>query len=242
MNQSYRESHQCKGLDYDQSFRTSPHRAMVWRIEQSILDHIVSEFLPSGPGDYLDFACGTGRVLAFLGERARSSVGIDVSKSMLAEARKRFPTAELHCADLTREKALGDRRFDLVSAFRFFPNAEDDLRRDAIVCLVQHLRPSGLLVFNNHCNATSLPQRFARRLRRRNPVSTQRLMSRDDVEELVAGAGLRVVREFPLASLPLTENHMLRPVALFEWFERILTRIPATCAIAQNIIYVCRRA
>ena len=39
--------------------------------------------------------------------------------------------------DLTREPLLGERRFDLVTAFRFFPNAEPALRRDVMAALVR---------------------------------------------------------------------------------------------------------
>ena len=41
MSESYRESHKGKGVDYDDSFRTEPYRAMLWRIEQRVLERLV---------------------------------------------------------------------------------------------------------------------------------------------------------------------------------------------------------
>ena len=242
MTESYRESHKVKGADYDDSFRTEPYRAMVWRIEQAVLDRLVAELFPQGVGDYLDFACGTGRLLRFLGQRARSATGVDISESMLQVARRNFPEANVYCGDLTREALLGERQFDLISAFRFFPNAEDELRRDAMTALVRQLSPDGWLVFNNHTSTTSLPRRIAARLGRMSRSPGYRLMAREEAEALARGAGLRVVKQVPIASLPMTERHLLQPLALFESIERMLTRVPATLSIAQNIIYACRRA
>jgi len=242
MTESYRESHQGKGVDYDDSFRTEPYRAMLWRIEQQVLERLISELFPQGVGDYLDFACGTGRVLRFLGQGAASVTGIDISENMLEVARRKSPDAELVFGDLTREPLLGDRQFDLISAFRFFPNAEDALRRDAMAALAKHLKPSGVLIFNNHTSATSLPRRIAGSLGRASQSPGYRLMAREEAERLASEAGLRIAQEVPIASLPMTERHLLRPLWLFESIEKLLTRVPATLSIAQDIIYACRRS
>jgi len=241
MTESYRESHQAKGVDYDDSFRTEPFRAMLWRIEQRVLERLISELLPKGIDNYLDFACGTGRVLRFLGQGAQSVTGVDVSESMLEVARQKSPGAEFVFGDLTREPLLADRQFDLITAFRFFPNAENALRRDAMEALVRHLKPSGVLIFNNHTNATSLPRRIAGPLGRGSQSPGYRLMAREEAEHLATEAGLRITKQVPIASLPMTERHLLRPLWLFESIERLLTRVPATLSIAQDIIYACRR-
>ncbi len=239
VSQSYRDSHREKGPEYQELF-TAPHTAMVWRMERTVLQRIVDEFLDSGIDDYLDFACGTGRVLGFLSARARSATGVDVSESMLEVARKNAPGAELICADITRDHVLRERSFDLITAFRFFPNAEDDLRVGALRELASRLRSDGVLVFNNHINAGSLAIRLARLRGRESADPTTRIMSRREVENLVAAAGLGIVREYPIASLPLSNRHMIRPVAVVESVERVLGRIPMTRSIAQNIVYVCR--
>lgn len=238
---SYRESHLTKGADYDESFHTIPHRAMMWRLEQQVLRSILTRAGRPRIEHYLDFACGTGRVLAFVAPYARSVAGIDISPTMLEVARKNAPGAEILCGDLTREPLLGNRRFDVISAFRFFPNAEDELRRDVLAQLVEHLQGDGLLIFNNHRNPRSLIRRIdAARARLEPEPAGSRLMTHEEVEGLVRSAGLRIVRSIPLGTVPVDEARFYGPRGLIEVIERLLSQIPAMRPLAQNAIYVCK--
>jgi len=102
---SYRDSHKAKGADYDRMFQERSYVALLWELERKALDDLV----PSSNGaqlDYLDFACGTGRVLAYLEERMATAAGVDVSSSMLAEARRRTRRARLVEADVTTEQCV----------------------------------------------------------------------------------------------------------------------------------------
>lgn len=243
MTQSYRESHLNRGADYDEGWNTIPHRAMMWRLEQRALDAIFASLGVSGVQSYLDFACGTGRMLGFLGKHAQSVTGVDISPSMLEVAQARAPDAELICGDLTREPLLGTRQFDVISAFRFFPNAEPELRRDAIARLVEHLKPTGIVVFNNHRNPGSLFRRTLKVLGRLEPDPPgARHMHHEEVLGMVAAAGLRITRAIPLGTLPLEEGYFYGPPAAVEAVERLLSRIPLTRPLALNTIYVCRHA
>jgi SAM-dependent methyltransferase len=57
--------------------------------------------------------------------------------------------------DLTRDDLkLG--QFDLVTAFRFFGNAQDDLREAALQAIHRSLRPGGYLILDNHRNPYTL--------------------------------------------------------------------------------------
>lgn len=238
---SYRESHLTKGADYDESFHAIPHRAMMWRLEQRALGSILTKQAAPVVQRYLDFACGTGRVLAYVAPYAEQVVGVDISPAMLEVAHKHAPSAELICGDLTREPLLQGRMFDVVSAFRFFPNAEDDLRRDVITQLVRHLKPRGLLIFNNHRNPDSLIRRIDRARGRIEPEPLgSRLMSHEEVSRLVGHAGLRIVRVIPLGTVPVDEARFYGPRALIESTERVLSSIPAMRPLAQNAIYACK--
>jgi hypothetical protein len=154
-------------------------------------------------------------------------------------ARGVAPEAELIEADLTQQDALGDRRFDLITAFRFFPNAEPELRQAVFSVLARHLSPDGVLVFNNHKNRNSLRVRIAR-LRGRGV--TRGTMTHAEVEGLLSQAGLRILGVIPVVSLPLSENHVLLPVRLVEPLERVIGGWTPLAGIAQDIIYVCARA
>ena len=65
-------------------------------------------------------------------------------------------------------------------------------------------------------------------------------MSRAEVREFVKGVGLRIEREIPLAVLPFTDRHMLRPTAFLKALESALSDLPFTTRIAQDLVYVCR--
>jgi SAM-dependent methyltransferase len=237
----YTESHKGKGRDYHETFapEVNPHRAMLWRLEQRALDGILCDHLVPGKVTHLDFACGTGRVLGHFRGRVASATGVDVASSMMEVAREVAPGTEFIEADLTQRDVLGDRRFDLITAFRFFPNAEPELRRAVFRVLARHLSPRGVLVFNNHKNRNSLPGRISRFLGRAAPGPT---MTNSEVEALVAEAGLRIVQVIPLASLPFSENHPVLPISLLELFERQISGLPVLTGIAQDVIYVCARA
>ena len=157
---SYRESHLHKGTDYHETFVSFPHRATIWGLEQWLLLKIVRKHFLNEPPRHLDFACGTGRILGYLSPYCRSAVGVDISASMLDVARGNETRAEIMEADITRDDILGKREFDLITAFRFFPNAEFELRKEALGALARHLSGEGVLVFNNHKNAGSLRRRL----------------------------------------------------------------------------------
>lgn len=237
----YIERHKARGHDYHDTFspEVNPYRAMVWRLEQRALNGILHEHLVSGKIAHLDFACGTGRILRHFLGHVTSATGVDVSSSMMEVAGQMAPGAELIEADLTQRDVLGERSFDLITAFRFFPNAEPELRQAVFLALARHLAPRGVLVFNNHKNRTSLTRRISRLLGREVARGT---MSHAEVEALVAQAGLRILKVIPLGSLPVSENHLLLPISLLEPLERRLSGLPTLAGLAQNVIYVCTRS
>ena len=234
----YIDRHKARGPDYDETFspELNPYRAMMWRLEQEALDATLGDHLASGRVSLLDFACGTGRILGHFHGQVASATGVDVSPSMMEVARKVAPNAELIEADLSQKDTLGERSFDLITAFRFFPNAEPELRRSVLVVLARHLAPNGLLVFNNHKNRNSLTRRISRLLGR---AITRGTMSHAEVEALLASAGLRIQTMVPLGTLPLSDRHLFLPVRLLERLERWFSRVPSLSGLAQNVIYVC---
>lgn len=243
---SYRESHLHKGSEYHETFEALPHRAMMWRLEQTLLVRLLSACFPVGPPTHLDFACGTGRLLGFLEPRVASSTGVDVSPTMLSVARAELPEARIIEADLTTDDPLGDETFELVTAFRFFPNAEPELRSAAMTAVARHLAPDGALIWNNHKHDRSLVRRIALALGRPQRAAPSgemdRTMTRAEVQALVAEAGLRIDSEHPIAVLPFTDKVMPKPASLVGALESALASLPGAAAWAQNLIYVCRRA
>jgi predicted TPR repeat methyltransferase len=240
MSDTYRDSHKAEGYgaSYDKEFQNNPHRALIWQIERRVLDRIAARFLAGRRIRHLDFACGTGRVLAHLRSRAGESVGVDVSESMLKVAREKAPGARLLLADLTRDDVLNGETFDLITAFRFFPNAEPALRRQAADAIVKHLAPGGYLVFNNHKNDSSAMHYVARLLGR----GGQGGVPQSDVDDLVRTVGLKIVKTYGIGLMPATEKHPLLPGRLLGVIERAATAGGVLKSLTQDLIFVCARS
>lgn len=151
----YRLSHLQRGETYDAYVNDTPFDAYMAEWERRHVSAIVARLFPDRVPRYLDFACGTARVTATVAAHSRETVGVDISAGMLEVARRRLPEATFHECDITRQPLeLG--QFDLISAFRFFGNAQDDLRDEALRALVPRLAPGGFLLFNNHRNPRAL--------------------------------------------------------------------------------------
>ncbi|NUQ70110.1 MAG: methyltransferase domain-containing protein [Chthonomonadales bacterium] len=238
----YRLSHQApgKGRVYDALFRANPHRSMIWRLEQRALRRIASDLKRRGAVRHLDFACGTGRILACLEDIVDRSTGIDISQEMLATARGQVRTAELIHGDLTAENLLDGKQFDLITAFRFFPNAEPELRSAAMAAVVRHLAPDGRLVFNNHRHAGGSLYRLGAHT---GGLSFTGVPERE-MRNMAEAVGLAIERIYGIGLFPLSERRL-------QWLVRFIAPIEAAAAAAntgvlrpwcQDQVYVCRRA
>lgn len=236
----YRLSHQAlsKGKSYDKAFKKYPYRAFIWKCEQTILDRIIKQRYYNQKINYLDFACGTGRILAYLEDRASTATGIDVSTSMLNVAKQNVKRAKLIQADITRDNILANCKYNLITAFRFFPNAQDSLRMEVITILSNSLSPDGYLIFNSHKNPLSLLDRLARVLRR---GSYERGMTFHEAQSVTKKAGLEIVKVYHAGLLPITENHFILPTPFLRFIESIASACPFCRDLSQYLIFVCKK-
>ncbi|MHA1994377.1 MAG: class I SAM-dependent methyltransferase [Candidatus Hodarchaeales archaeon] len=118
--------------------------------EIPFLTNAFSEHLPAR-SSILSVGCGTGRHLEELSKSFESTlIGTDLDPTMIEEARKRFPEAELIVGDFLDPKLFQGRKFDAIyslgnsigliaaSSLSFKP---------VINKLSSHLKTSGILVF-----------------------------------------------------------------------------------------------
>lgn len=150
---SYRSSHQPPGYGsmYNGIFEGGYYGALWRKIEKPLVENIFRSL--GGPTRRcLDFACGTGRIAQVASAYFQQVVGVDVSPAMVQFASV-AKNVSLRIVDITRED-IGET-FDVATAFRFFLNAEDALRREALSALRRHLCDEGRLVCNIHINAAS---------------------------------------------------------------------------------------
>jgi SAM-dependent methyltransferase len=236
----YRTSHLERGVHYDARLAGEPFDAYMADWEHRHLEAIVRRLFPQKVGRHLDFACGTGRVTATVAPLSASTVGVDISPSMLEAARSKVPGAQFQLADLTQEDPdLG--QFDLITSFRFFGNAQDELREGVMRALVKRLVPGGYLIINSHRNPRALYS-LLDRLTGGNAGDMD--LHHGKLQALLNRHGLRVREQ--------------RPIGAWMWRARMLSAYrsddatavarerryshPALCAIAPDSIVVAQRA
>ena len=236
--ESYRSSHVGQGHDYHSRFSDNPRRSLIWSIEQQLLTQICDRHLSGREIEYLDFACGTGRILGFLESRMKTATGVDVSDSMLELASENAQQAELVRADITQENVLTGRKFDLITAFRFFPNAEAELRNSVMSELVRMVKDNGFIVFNNHRSTSSLRSRLARiaTVGKRGNGG----MSPHAVFDLVDQCGLEIVKVYHAGVVPEWERLLIHPRAIVNGVERLGASLPLSW-LAEDLLYVCQK-
>jgi predicted TPR repeat methyltransferase len=238
--QDYRTTHvgpESWAKDYDAKlFAPGSFDAVIWEREQQLLDRIVQQHVPHA-NSYLDFACGTGRVLSYVERHFRAPLGLDISATMLAAARERVRTATLVQADATSDPtALDGRRFDFITAFRFFLNAQPSLRDAAMAFLASALRDGdSRLLFNVHGNRYSTRALLAAKAK----ITREQFASMSVREsiDLAARHGLEVVEWYGIGSY---DKALLRvmPLSAWRWAEAAAA-LPKRFAV--YLYFLCRR-
>lgn len=175
------------GVFYDRTINAGYYGDVWLRQERPILERWLAAERERGASSALDFACGTGRITAVLAEWIPRTLGVDVSDEMLAVARRTVPRAEFERRDVT----TGDTEIDPVdvaTAFRFFMNAEADLRERAMAALSRRVRPGGAVIVSVQCNAAA-PSGLLQRARRRWLGHTVTAMSAPELDALLLRHG-----------------------------------------------------
>jgi SAM-dependent methyltransferase len=238
----YRASHVGSdvGRRYDAGFR-DPRTAqgLTWVVEQQILGSLIERWVPRR-GRALDFACGTGRILGFLEGHFPRPVGVDVSPDMAGVARATCTRAEIVVGDVTEQPELVGTEFDLVTAFRFFLNAEPGLRADVLGFMHGVLAPDGVLITNFHLNPWSARGLYLQARwvgRRRTPMLSPRSARR-----LLRGAGFEVVDVVGYDYLPYRRDGARQVLpAVRAKIERRLTRWSVLRPVAGSFMVAAKR-
>jgi SAM-dependent methyltransferase len=173
----------------------------IWTHERKILTDLIARHRKKWPAcDYLDFACGTGRVIEFMERRVTTSRGIDISPEMLRLAAPKLQRSELICSDITKSDAP-EGKYDLITAFRFFLNAEPSLRVAVIKALAARLKNSeSILVLTNHGNPFSYKGAMWPIHRTRQflfgPQPFGNYLTHKQIKHLLDESGLRMIERF----------------------------------------------
>jgi len=169
------------------------------RVDSLIWEVFVREYLltklyaahRTGARRYLDFACGTGRILEVGSSVFSDCLGIDVSEEMLSLAKRRAPAARFVRTDVTKTPGVVNETFDCVTLFRFLLNAEPDLRLDVLRWLSDHMERDAQLIGNIHMNTFSIAGLLSiggKQLLRRDV----NYLSRSQLVSMLSATGFRV--------------------------------------------------
>ena len=230
-------------LEYDRITTKSPYAAAIWQLEKEILDAIVSSKRAATPHlRYLDFACGTGRIISHLEATVDEAVGVDVSKPMLEIAERNVRRSRLVHADITDGTGTDLGSFDVITAFRFFPRCQDPLRKQAIRALRNLLNDSGILVFNNHLRSESLGHRLRTSVVDRLRCVERETMDDKAISDLLAAGQLRILAQFHIGVVPSAHGWLPLPFALYVKLEGLLMKPAWARPYAQHHIYICGKA
>ena len=238
---SYRESHKyaAKGAEYERHYETQAWEKFLWSREREILLEILEKYFAGRDIHLLDFACGTGRITSLLEDRVITSTGVDVSGSMLVIAREKLKRTEIIEADITANNILKPRKFNLITAFRFFLNAEPELRSLAMGELVELLTDDGHLIFNNHhCLGSPWIKLLHARHRSKNPEGIFNVMSIEQMKDLAVSAGLEIVDIYPVGFFhppKVPVSYRLNRI-----IDNVASRFKCLSRFSESPIVICR--
>lgn len=156
------------------------------------------------PRAVLDVGCGTGAFLAWLGRQrpAARLAGIELDPERAECARAANPAARISCGDASTMAEALTERFDLITLWDLLEHVPDPAR--LLGALAQRLAPGGAIFIQTIHEDSLLPRlgrlsyrltggRFRAGIRRTHDAHHQVFFSLRGLEQLLSGAGLRIV-------------------------------------------------
>ena len=124
------------------------YSSYIWQLQKPILSDIIRRYKSqTEPTRLLDFACGTGRILASVADKVEIIEGVDIAESMAQVAQEKSPNAHISVGNILTDPALAAGDFHIVTAFRFFLNTEPDMRVQVLKELRKRLtKKNGVLI------------------------------------------------------------------------------------------------
>jgi trans-aconitate methyltransferase len=125
------------------------------------------------PGRALDFGCGVGRLVLPLAKRVEQVVGVDVSASMIEEARRNCAEAGITNALLCvcdDQLSAVEGEFDLIHSFIVFQHIPVTRGLAIFGRLLDHLAPGGVAAVHfTYANRNAFRHRLVYQLRKSVP-------------------------------------------------------------------------
>jgi len=241
----YRYSHQSEdyGKNYDKMYAQDYYSAQWNYIEAPILLAELRALQVQGKRTYLDFACGTGRILKETEDIFESTTGIDISEQMAMEAERLCKKSHIiYPRDITASPL--DQNFDVITSFRFFLNAQPDLRASVLDALAKMQVSGGNLIINVHVNPTSILG-IAYRIRNKMGIGKKaNTLAFDVIKDELRAAGYEIEKKISYSYWPRVgpyaghlQGIVLRGVERLQCTVGILPE-----SLAQSYMLVCSKS
>lgn len=102
-------------------------------------------------GRVLEIGCGAGRLTGYLAEFASSLHAFDISATLVAYCRERYPSVSVEVGDMTDLSQFETSSFDVVVAgFNVLDYVSDEVRRSILREIGRLLTDGGLLIMSSH--------------------------------------------------------------------------------------------
>jgi len=137
----------------------------------TIRQRVTADFRPKRS---LDFGCGVGRILIPLARLSVEVVGVDVSKSMLAEALVNTTENGVNNVTLVESDDSLSRlngSFDFIHSFIVFQHINPSRGEQVLNHLLKLLSPGGVASLHFTYGATQIPQKVISFMQRRVPLA-----------------------------------------------------------------------
>jgi len=232
----YSDSHLYKsGEEYQKKFTSFQGRSIIWSLEQKILNNFIKE---KNFNSHLDFAAGSGRVAIIFNKFVKYQYLIDISSSMLESSKEQLKNSKIINEDFRKNISLKDKKFNLITAFRFFSNAEPNLRQKGIKYLYEHLNDDGYIILNNHKNFWSIPFLISRFLF----LSDGFGMTHKELNILLKKNNFKIIEYFSVGILTSLEKSKFIPWKLIELIENLFFKIfKGKHRLGYNVIYIIKK-
>lgn len=224
---------------YEGIYEKDSYDSFIWGLEKRLLVDVFTRLGNIGGGlRHLDFACGTGRIISAVEPLIKESVGLDISEKMLSVAKQKLANAKLFQGDILTDPQLVGFDYDVITAFRFFRNAEDTLRIQILKSLASRLRgQNSRLIFNVHWFEHGKAIRRLKNHHRPEPYG--KWLSYSEISRLINNAGLEIESCHGFGLLP-GRLHRGRLRALARLGDTLAARVSILKYVSDELVFVCK--
>ena len=246
---SYRDKFRDSAESYDKTTQTK-HISLIYDLEKEVLDNFFAR-IGAKQLSVMDFACGSGRWTSYLETKFNTTIGLDISPAMIDLAKSKCSKANFIVGDITDISAEFDKlkqEFDVITAFRFFKNAEEPLREEAVNVIPNYLKESGYLILDLHLNTYSFMGILANviklfKIDRLFDISSIRLktISLYEIKRLFNKVGLEIVDYWGMGVLPGRSDSILLPLRILYMIEHYFTKNKILRLFSYNILIIAKK-